>query len=149
MKITILTITVVFAAMFMPAASAGSDPVFTGWRDNNAVGGYDVTSFYAGLPLKGKPEFSVQHEGARWMFTTRTNLDVFTEDPDRFAPAYGGYCAWAVANDKLAKGSPKHWNVEDGRLYLNFNGRIKKRWSQDKARFIQEADANWPAILED
>lgn len=149
MKNLFIIAAVLFAFILAPSALSKNAEIYTGWRNNNAVGGYDVTTFYAGVPLAGKSEFSAEHEGARWMFTTQTNLDLFLEDPDRFVPAYGGYCAWAVANDKLAKGSPKHWNVEGGRLYLNFNGRIKKRWEKDKARFIREADEKWPAILGD
>lgn len=149
MKAIVLSFALLLSLFAAPAVLAGSDPVYTGWRNNNAVGGYDVTTFFTGVPQQGKREHSFDYNGARWMFTTQTNLDKFAAAPDDFAPAYGGYCAWAVAENKLAKGNPKHWNVEDGRLYLNFNGRIKARWEKDKLGFITAADANWPAILED
>ena len=149
MKAMIISAALVFSALAAPVAMAGKDPIYTGWRNNYAVGGYDITTFYAGVPLKGKAEHFADYKGARWRFSTQTNRDKFAAAPDDFLPAYGGYCAWALANDKLAKGNPKHWSVEDGRLFLNFNGRIKARWEKDKARFISDADERWPAILED
>jgi len=149
MKTAIITAALFFSALAAPVAMGDSDPIYTGWRNNNAVGGYDVTTFYAGVPLKGKPDHFAVYKGARWMFATQTNRDKFIAAPDDFIPAYGGYCAWAVANDKLAKGNPKYWNVEEGRLYLNFNRRIKARWEKDRPRFIREANERWPAILKD
>lgn len=136
------------SALALPA-SAQSDAIYTSWRDNVAVGGYDVVSFYSGKPLEGKEEFSQIYRDAEWMFSSRANLDLFQTNPDAFVPQYGGYCAWAAANGKLAKGSPKHWHVRDGKLYLNFNKRIQKKWDADIPGFIKRADANWPEILED
>jgi len=149
MKTLFVMAALLLSALTAPAAFAGSDPIYTSWRNNNAVGGYDVTTFFDGVPLKGKAEHFVIYKDARWKFATQTNRDKFIETPDAFVPAYGGYCAWAVANDKLAKGNPKYWTVEDGRLYLNFNRRIKARWEKDKAGFIRQANGIWPEILED
>lgn len=147
MKYLLTLFALLFAPVIAPAALAKSDPIYTGWRDNNAVGGYDVTTFYDGVPQKGKREHAVIYNGARWMFVTQSKLAAFKEAPQKYAPAYGGYCAWAAANDKLAKGNPKYWNIEDGRLYLNFNRRIQTRWNKDKPGFIKAADENWPQIL--
>ena len=132
-----------------PSAYAGSDPVYTSWRNNIAIEGYDPVSFFSGKPLKGNPTFQTEHKGAIWMFTSRAHLDLFKTNPSVFAPQYGGYCAWAVAHGKLAKGSPESWHVEDGRLFLNFNGRIQKKWDRARFDFIQKADESWPAILEE
>jgi len=76
-------------------------------------------------------------------------LELFKTNPTAFAPQYGGYCAWAVAQGKLAKGSPKHWSVEDGKLYLNFNSRIKRRWEKDISGFIDMGNNEWPDILKE
>lgn len=149
MKSVLIITALIVTGISSPAVWAQSSAVYTGWRDNNAAGGYDVTTFFDGVPQKGKREFTHNYNGARWMFTTQTNRDEFIAAPDTFAPAYGGYCAWAVAHEKLAKGNPKYWNVEDGRLYFNFNARIQTRWLKGKPEFIVGADDNWPAILED
>lgn len=132
----------------VPNAYAGSDPVYTSWRNNIALDGYDTVSFFTGKPLKGNPSFQTEHKGAIWFFTTRANLDLFKMNPSVFAPEYGGYCAWAVAHGKLAKGSPENWYVEDGRLFLNFNDRIQKKWDKARTDFIQKADKRWPEILD-
>ncbi len=150
MKYLVLILAVFGFSVFTPiAAQAADDPIYTSWRNNVAVGGYDAVSFFAGKPQEGKAEFSTTYKGAEWHFQTEANRDLFLANPEAFAPQYGGYCAWAIAEGKLAKGSPKHWYVEDGKLYLNFNKRIRDRWLADKDSFITEADGRWPNILED
>lgn len=146
-KIFIL-LTLVFTAFAAPAF-ADEDPIYTSWQNNLAIEGYDVVSFYSGVPLEGNEDLAYEFKGADWWFSTQANLDLFRTNPNAFVPQYGGYCAWAVAKDKLAKGDPEYWYVEDGKLYLNFNKRIKKKWSRDIPGFIKKADANWPMILED
>ena len=131
------------------SAFAESDPIYTSWRDNVAVGGYDVVSFYSGKPIKGDRDYQSVHAGAVWYFSTEANLDLFRINPEAFIPQYGGYCAWAVANQKLAKGSPKYWHVRDGKLYLNFNARIQQQWERDIPGFIDAANGEWPEILSD
>lgn len=128
-------------------AFANSDPIYTSWRDNDAVGGYDTVSFFSGKPIEGKSEFQTSYNGAVWSFSTRANLDLFLTNPTAFAPQYGGYCAWAIAQGKLAKGSPQHWHVQDGRLFLNFNSRVQSEWNRDREDFITQADEKWPDIL--
>lgn len=135
---------------FSPMSAQAQKPeVYTSWRNNVAVDGYDVVSFHAGKPIRGHTEFSTQYKNATWRFDTQANLDLFLMNPTAFEPQYGGYCAWALAKDKLAPGKAKHWHVEDGKLYLNYSTRVKKRWDALREEFIEEADANWPDILSD
>lgn len=137
------------ASLLSAPASADEPPIYTNWHNNLAVGGYDIVSFYAGTPLVGKPDFKVEYQGAEWQFSNQGNRELFRTNPEVFLPQYGGYCAWAVARGKLAKGSPQHYHLEDGKLYLNFNGRIQRRWNKKRDDFISMADANWPEILND
>jgi len=130
-----------------PMAHAENDPVYTSWRNNIAVDGYDPITFFTGTPLQGNPQYQMEYMGAIWVFSSRANLDLFKTNPSVFAPQYGGYCAWAVAHGKLAKGSPENWYVEDGRLFLNFNDRIQKKWDKKRPDFIVRADNKWPDIL--
>ncbi|RKQ72058.1 hypothetical protein DES40_1395 [Litorimonas taeanensis] len=149
MKLYVLITALLGLTLFTPSyAAADEKPIYTSWRNNIAVGGYDTVSFFVGTPQLGKSEFSAQYKGATWHFQTEANRDLFLANPTAFAPQYGGYCAWAIARGKLAKGSPKHWYVENGRLYLNFNDRIRDRWLADKESFIEMADERWPDILE-
>lgn len=130
-------------------AIAADDPVYTSWRNNIAVGGYDTVSFFSGKPVEGLEEFETTYLGAQWRFASRANLDLFKTNPTAFAPQYGGYCAWATAHGKLAKGSPKYWHLRDGRLYLNFNARIQEKWEEDIPGFVAKASEAWPELLED
>ena len=131
------------------AASAAPDAVYTNWRDNIAAEGYDVVTFFSGKPQQGKLEFTTRYEGADWFFYNQANKDLFLTNPDLFAPQYGGYCAWAVSKGKLAPGNPDYWHVEDGRLFFNYNARIKRRWQKKRASFIKSADKRWLVLKTD
>ena len=129
-------------------AHAKSDQIYTSWRNNLAVGGYDVVSYHQNSPVKGNVAYATDWNGAHWLFASQDNLDKFVDNPEQYAPAYGGYCAWALAEGKLAKGSPKHWTIKDGRLFLNFNKKIQDRWLKDIDGFIERGDKNWPSVLD-
>jgi len=148
MKTLLLTLSLLFVTLSVGPAFA-KDPVYTSWKNNLAVGGYDTVSFFSGKPQNGKKDLTFDFAGAKWRFATRGNLDLFKTNPEAFMPQYGGYCSWAVAKDKLAKGSPHYWHVEDGKLYLNFNARIQRRWEKDIPGFVKAANGNWPEILKD
>lgn len=132
-----------------PAAHADKDPVYTGFFSNTAVGGHDPVAYFTeGKPVKGDRAFSTTYQGAEFRFASQSNLDTFLADPEAYAPAYGGYCAWAVSQGYTAKGDPDFWKIVDGRLYLNFNRQVQTDWEQDIPGFIEKADANWPSVLE-
>jgi len=141
---------IVLAAGLLTACSDApvSDSVYTSWLDDDALAGYDVVSFYSGKPLQGNELYQTRYMDADWSFSSRANLDLFKTNPEVFVPQYGGHCAWAMANGKLAKGSPESWHVRDGKLYLNFNSRIKSLWDADIPDHIKQADAFWPKLSE-
>ncbi len=131
-----------------PAAFADTDPVYTGRFSNLAVQGYDpVAYFTVGEPTKGSRDFSTNYQGAEFRFASQENLNAFLEEPEAYAPQYGGYCAWAVAQGYTAKGDARHWKIVDGKLYLNYNRKVQSDWEADVPGFIQSADVNWPTIL--
>lgn len=130
-----------------PAAAFAADPISTGRFNNLAVGGYDTVSFHDGAPVEGSAEFATVYEGAEFRFASAETLARFEADPEAYAPAYGGYCAWAMASGKFAYGNPKNANIVDGVLYLNYNDGIEKKWLADTAGFIEKADAHWPEVL--
>ena len=130
-------------------ALAGQDPVYTGRFSNVAVQGYDAVAYFTeSQPVKGSADFSTTYKGAEFRFSSQENLDAFLAAPANYAPQYGGYCAWAVSQGYTAKGDANFWKIVDGKLYLNYNGTIQKRWEKDIPGFIANADANWPAVLE-
>jgi YHS domain-containing protein len=138
------------AAALPSAAQAADDLIYTGLFSNTAVGGYDTVAYHTvGEPVRGEREFQTDWNGATWRFVSQENLDLFLADPEAYAPQYGGYCAWAMAEGYTAKGDPDFWRIVDGKLYLNFNQEIQDRWEADIPGFIAAADANYPSILID
>jgi YHS domain-containing protein len=117
-------------------------------EDGIAIKGIDpVAYFNQGSPVPGSSEFEYEWEGVTWRFANAENRNLFINEPDQYAPQYGGYCAWAVAQGNLAPIDPNAWSIVDHKLYLNFNKEIQQRWQQDIPGNIAKANANWPEIL--
>ncbi|MGL4488941.1 MAG: YHS domain-containing (seleno)protein [Rhizobiaceae bacterium] len=129
-------------------AYAGKAEIYAGLVDGVAVGGYDAVSFFSGSPVEGKADFATKWSNVEWRFATAENRDAFLSNPQKYAPQYGGYCAYAVAKGSTAKGDPKAWSVVDGKLYLNFNASIRSTWQSDATGNISKANTNWPKVLE-
>ena len=130
-------------------AIAAKDPIYTTLFSNNAAGGYDVTAYFSEMKaVEGSKKYKTQYMGATWLFASQENLDKFLEDPEKYAPQYGGYCAWAAAKGDTYKGDPEHWSLHNGKLYLNYDQEVKDKWLDDKETFISQADAKWPALLD-
>ncbi len=109
-----------------------------------AIRGYDpVAYFVESTPTKGDPAFSSTYEGATWYFANAANRDSFAADPAKYAPAYGGWCAYGMAKGGKVPIDPTAWKIVDGTLYLNVNKKIQGWWEADIPGFIQEANANW------
>ena len=147
------TLSAAFAAAFalvaavLPAHARQAD-VYTGIFSSLAVGGYDAVAYFKeNRPVQGKAEFSTQYKGATWQFSSADNLAAFKANPTAYAPQYGGYCAWAVSQGYTASANPNNWRIVDGKLYLNYNTEIQRRWEQDIAGHIRTANANWPRVL--
>jgi YHS domain-containing protein len=112
-----------------------------------AIEGYDpVAYFEEGRPVEGDSDYAHEWMGATWYFASAENRDLFAADPEKYAPQYGGYCAWAVSQGYTAKIDPLAWAVVDDKLYLNYSLDVQKQWQQDVPGNITKADANWPDI---
>jgi YHS domain-containing protein len=113
-----------------------------------AVGGYDAVAYHTqGKPVAGTDEFTHMWKGAEWRFSSKENLEAFLKEPEKYAPQYGGYCAFAVAHKGLSPGDPRHWRIVDGKLYLNIDASVQTKWNKDHLAFIKRGDANWPKVL--
>jgi YHS domain-containing protein len=112
-----------------------------------AIKGYDVVAYFQqGQPSKGSAAFTHQWMGATWWFTSAENRDRFVASPERYAPQYGGYCAYAVSQGHTASIDPEAWKIVDGKLYLNYSKGVQKKWSEDVPGYIKKGDANWPGL---
>jgi YHS domain-containing protein len=130
------------------SAFAGKADVFTGIVDGVAVGGYDAVSYFTGTPLEGKSDIKTDWNGAEWRFANAGNKAAFIADPEKYAPQYGGYCAFAVSKGATAKGDPQAWTVVNDKLYLNFSQGVREQWRSDIPGNVAAANGNWPKVLE-
>lgn len=136
------------AALVAPAAFADAAPIYTAKNSNVAVGGHDPVAYFTlGEPTEGSAEFTTIYQGAEFQFVSQENLDTFLAAPETYAPQYGGYCAYAVANGQTAKGNPDNWSIVDGKLYLNLNSGIQRRWNKDQSGYISKANVEWPGLV--
>lgn len=122
---------------------------FFGFKPSGvAIRGYDTVAYFTqGGPAKGLKQFSTEWQGATWRFSSQENLDLFVEDPVKYAPQYGGYCAYGVANDALVKIEPELWSIVDDKLYLNFNKKFDNAFKKDLAGYIAAADKKFEGLL--
>ena len=129
-------------------AAAKKPAVYTGIVRGTAVGGYDAVAYFkSGKPVKGSGKFTTKYNGATWRFSSADNLAAFKASPAKYAPAFGGYCAWAVSQGYTAKGDPRHWKIVGGKLYLNYNASVQSKWLKNASAHIKKGRANWPAVL--
>jgi YHS domain-containing protein len=113
---------------------AAEAPVYTGILNNVAVSGYDPVAYFTdGKPVKGNAKFATNYKGAEFRFASANHLAAFKANPAKYAPQYGGYCAWAVSQGYTASADPSVWKIVGGKLYLNYNqeiGRSGRRTSR-------------------
>lgn len=130
------------------APAAALSPVNKSLLGGVAIEGYDPVAYFTeSRPVEGRKQWSHEWNGATWRFASAANRDLFAKEPERYAPQYGGYCAWAVANGYTAGIEPEAWAIRDGKLYLNYDLEIREKWMADVPGHVAKADANWPKLL--
>lgn len=135
--------------MLLSGVVYAQDPIYTGFFSNKALNGYDTVAYFTdNKPIKGDEKYVTEYKGANWYFSSAEHLSMFKENPEKYAPQYGGYCAWAVAaKSDFASGDPNQWSLIDGKLYLNYNADVKADWDKDPQGFIKKGDQNWPKLI--
>ncbi len=112
-----------------------------------AVRGTDVVAYFTeGKAVAGSPQFSHSWNGAEWRFSSSANRDAFAAEPGKYAPQYGGFCAWAVSQNYTAPIDPDAWKIVNGKLYLNYSRFVQLRWQLDTSGNIARADTNWSIL---
>lgn len=134
-------------ALVLPAL-AGAQPVNTD-SSGLALKGYDpVAYFTTGQPMRGDPRYTATHEGATYRFSSATNRDAFAREAARYAPQYGGYCAFGVAGGYKVRIDPEAFTVRDGKLYLNYDKRVQARWLTDVPGYLEKSESKWAGLRE-
>lgn len=139
------------AALFLSFAALSAfatEPYNKTEEGGVAIEGYDAVAYFADAkPVKGSEKFEHEWMNAKWRFATAANRDAFAEDPETYAPQYGGYCAFGVSRGYAVPVDPEAWKIVDGKLYLNYNKEVQTEWNKDIPGYIRKADANWPDVL--
>ena len=113
-----------------------------------AIKGYDAVAYFTeGKAIQGAKDITYQWNGALWRFATQAHRELFVSQPEKYAPQFGGYCAYGAATGKIFDVDPEAWEIKGGKLYLVHNQNIKQQWIQDYSVFVEEANRKWPGIL--
>ncbi len=133
-----------FSFLVLLIAGFGGVAVGASPADDLAIKGYDsVAYFKAGKAVKGSESFTFKWHDMTWYFVSKENRDLFAASPEKYAPQYDGYCAWALTESRKAITDPEVWKIVDGKLYLNCSKTAYEKWSRDIPGNIKKADENW------
>lgn len=135
-------------ATVVPLAAAADTGEFN-THDGVAIRGYDPVAYFdSAKPIAGSPQFTARYKSATFRFASEANRERFLAAPERYAPQYGGFCAYGTAGGYKADIDPAAWSIVDGKLYLNYSPRIRSSWNKDQAGYIAKADRQWPSVAE-
>jgi YHS domain-containing protein len=133
------------ASFFSMTTYAQKSEIFQ--KDGKAIRGYDPVAFFtAGAPVMGDSMFTYNWKDATWLFASKENRELFRAQPEKYAPKYGGYCAYGTADGHKAPTEVGTWTILDGKLYFNYNNKVKEMWSRKTDEYIRKADVNWENI---
>jgi len=148
MKKTLLiagSLVLVIALAFFFYLNSGKAEIFI--KDGAAINGYDPVAYFTEQkPVKGSKDFSYNYKKATWHFSSQQNMDLFKANPDKYAPKYGGYCAYGLSNGYKAPTEADAWSIVDEKLYLNYNTEVREEWNKEQKQRIINADQNWPVV---
>jgi hypothetical protein len=137
------------AMMAVYASPALAKPRFNqSFLGGVAIGGTDSVAYFSERKaVEGSSEFTHEWKGATWRFKNAANRDAFAANPEKHAPRFGGYCAWAVSQGYTAGIDPEAWTIHEGKLYLNYSKGVQAQWREDIPGNIKKAEGNWPGVL--
>ena len=132
-------------SVLLVGALLSGGPLFAEDSATPALAGYDTVAYFTmNKAVKGKAQFKAQYLGKTWLFANANHKKLFEANPAKYAPQYGGYCAWGIAaKDDFFPSDPTVFAIHDGKLYLNYNRGVAGKWNQNRAGFIKDGDANY------
>jgi YHS domain-containing protein len=136
------------AILLLACSNRNNSEIFV--VDGKAIRGYDAVAFHLNhKAVIGNSANIHNWKGADWQFSSQAYLDSFKRNPDKYAPQYGGYCAYGTAEGHKAPTATETWMVKEGKLYFNYNNEVKQIWLKDQQGYIIKADKLWPKIKDD
>ena len=112
-----------------------------------AIHGYDTVSYFTThSATPGNRDITVSFEGVEWAFSNKKNLALFQQSPYNYIPQYGGYCAYAASQNAISDVDPTAWQIENGKLYLNYDHKVQRLWANKILENISQGDQNWPRL---
>jgi YHS domain-containing protein len=143
----IITTTAAAAVLAFSASTFAADIDANADTNDLAIKGYDTVAYFTkGEPTKGSKQYSATYKNAIYQFSSAKNRDLFRANPVKYAPQFGGYCAYGVTKGRKFDTDPTAWRVVDGKLYLNLNHDVQKVWTKDVPGNITTAFDIWPNI---
>ena len=141
-------IALTFTTLALAFSAAAGELVNVSGASNIAVGGYDTVAFFTDKkPVNGDPGISASYQGATYIFASKEHKELFEAAPEKYAPQCGGYCAYGVAVGALFPVDITTWQVREGKLYLNLNKAILKKFNADFDGNVAKAKKNWPDLV--
>lgn len=144
---TLIKSTLVSSAFLVSSLSYAANIEVNANTNDLAIKGYDTVSYFTnGAPTKGSNKFTAAHNGAIYQFSSAENRDLFKSEPSKYAPQYGGFCAFGVTMNRKFDTDPTAWHIRGDKLYLNLNKDVQKKWVTDIPGYIETAQNNWGDI---
>lgn len=151
MKLNQVTYVLLLAALVLIGGTdaQAASPVYKTFFGSKAIGGYDAVAYHSTKKaVKGSKSHSYEWQGANWLFSSAANLSQFMSAPEKYAPQFGGYCAWAVSEkNALVKIDPRVFDLVEGKLYLNYNKKTQSDWRADRQAMIRRGGLNYPGLI--
>ena len=116
-----------------------------------AIQGYDPVAYFTdGKAIEGSDKIKYTKAGVTYHFSSEKNKQAFTENPSKYEPQYGGYCAYAMADGDKVRIDPETFKIVDDKLYLFYNFRFTntlKSWNKDEGNLLPKANSEWSKII--
>jgi len=148
-KILFLILSIIMSMVIQAKDKAKDKPVYASKRTNIAIKGYDPVAYFTeNKAVKGNKKLSFIWHGSKWLFSSEQHKSLFVNDPEKYAPQYGGWCAYAMSDGRTVSIDPKAFDIYNNKLYLNYSKSVLGHWRKEKDLFIKQANDYYPAVVE-
>ncbi|WP_420602351.1 YHS domain-containing (seleno)protein [Flagellimonas sp.] len=150
-KIFLITLSSIVVLVFVFAKAKRISPLSWGHKEvnqpmfsNQAINGYDPVAYFThNEAVLGNETYTYDWNNAKWNFSSEENKQLFTENPEKYAPQFGGYCAFAISKGFTANSSPDSFELINDKLYLFDNEDVKLSWKENLEENLRVSEENW------